>query len=298
MGRPFPKSDVRAWMCCAAALLVVAAVRWTLLHRGVQDEVRLDAARADSVWMATSGTETGRRARQNTTAARKQPFPFDPNHADSLTLLEVGFAPWQVRNMLKYRRKGGRWRSPDDLARLYGLSDEDFRRLRPYVRIAPADRPKAYVREESYGRPLPAMPKGERMEKYAEGTKIPLNEADTTMLKHIPGIGSYYAGKIVRYRERLGGFVSLAQLAEVEGLPAGIVRWFELGNGPAPKRVHLNKASFKELVRHPYLNYEQTKCIVNHIRQYGPIHSWRELRLYKDFSAHDFERLTPYFSLD
>lgn len=298
MGRPFSNSDFKAWAFCAAALLCVVAVRWGLQRWDGRNEVRRDAARADSAWMAEARYGAGQGAQASGADARRQPFPFDPNHADSLTLLEVGLSPWQVRNMLRYRRKGGRWRSPDDFARLYGLSEEEFRRLRPYVRIAPADRPKAYAREEHYGRPLPEQPRYERTEKYAEGTKVSLNEADTTELKHIPGIGSYYAGKIVRYRERLGGYVSVAQLAEVEGLPAGVSRWFVLSGQPVPKRISLNRASFKELVRHPYLNYEQTKCIVNHIRRYGPIRSWNELRLYKDFSAHDFERLAPYFSLD
>lgn len=45
---------------------------------------------------------------------------------------------------MKYRQRRGRWRSPDDLRRLYGLSEEDFQRLRPYIRIAKADQRGRY----------------------------------------------------------------------------------------------------------------------------------------------------------
>ena len=68
---------------------------------------------------------------------KAETFPFDPNTADSVTFVRLGLTSWQARNALKYRRKGGRWKSADDFARLYGLSEEDFLRLRPYIRISP-----------------------------------------------------------------------------------------------------------------------------------------------------------------
>ncbi len=222
------------------------------------------------------------------------PFPFDPNHTDSATLCRLGLEPWQVSNMLKYRRKGGRWRSADDLQRLYGLSKSQFEQLRPYVRIAEADKRKVYERAEWQSNyehePRP------KTEKLAEGVTLPANTADTTALKHIPGIGSYYARKIVDYRERLGGFVSTSQIGEIEDLPAGITRWFVLDKADEPRQLRINHATFKQLVRHPYLSYEQTKIIVTHIRQYGAIRSWRDLQLYKEFTQNDFKRLAPYIS--
>ena len=222
------------------------------------------------------------------------PFPFDPNHADSATLCRLGLKPWQVSNMLKYRRKGGRWRSADDLQRLYGLSKSQFEQLRPYVRIAEADKRKVYERTEWQSNyeyePRP------KTEKFAEGVTLSANTADTTALKHIPGIGSYYARKIVDYRERLGGFVSTSQIGEIEDLPAGITRWFVLDKTDKPRQLRINHATFKQLVRHPYLSYEQTKIIVTHIRQYGAIRSWRDLQLYKEFTQNDFKRLAPYIS--
>ncbi len=232
--------------------------------------------------------------------ATSQPFPFDPNHADSITLKAVGLKSWQIKNMMKYRSKGGIWQSAEDFKRLYGLTSEEYERLKPYIRIAPEDRPKTnnnykdYTQEISEIKEMPYQ----RVEKYAEGTQISLSQADTTALKGIPGIGSYYASKIVKYRNRLGGFNNIGQLEEIEGLPPGITRWFFLEQNPPIHKIKINESSFKELVRHPYLSYEQTKVIVNHIRRYGPLHSWKDLRLYKEFTDKDFERLAPYFTFN
>lgn len=222
-------------------------------------------------------------------------FPFDPNTADSFTLVRLGLRSWQAHNVLKYRRKGGRWRSPDDFARLYGLSKQDFLRLKPYIRIHEDERylraREEKQRRDSVWKTFP--------QKLPVGTVLDLNASDTTAFKGIPGIGSYYAQKICRYRERLGGFISAKQIREVEGLPADIEMWVSVEPNAQPfRKIAVNKATFKDLVRHPYLNYEQVKEIVNYIRRNGPLKGWNELRLSPHFSDKDTERLTPYFVFD
>lgn len=296
-------------LCLIALLIAVAAlIRVGITYFSDDRPFTLLKENADSLSAFESQTGAVHSAPASPSAQEAQRiapqgplFAFDPNHADSATLHRVGFTDRQVRNLMAYRRKGGIWHSPDDLARLYGLHPEDFQKLRPYIRIAQADRRQEYhhdweERPYPYGTPKGEKPVlAERTEKLAEGTVISLNQADTTQLKMIPGIGSYYAGKIVKYRERLGGFISTRQLSDIEGLPAGIARWFEVEPGAHPTQIHINRADFKALVHHPYLSYEQTKVIKNHIRQYGPIRSWHDLRLYKEFTDADFQRLAPYF---
>ena len=63
-------------------------------------------------------------------------FPFDPNTADSTELLRLGLRPWQVRNIYKYRSHGGIYRTSTDFARLYGLTQKQFREMQPYIRIS------------------------------------------------------------------------------------------------------------------------------------------------------------------
>jgi len=61
--------------------------------------------------------------------------PFDPNTADSLTFRQLGLSAWATKNALKYRKKGGRFRKPDDFKKIYGLDEELFEELRPYIQI-------------------------------------------------------------------------------------------------------------------------------------------------------------------
>ena len=233
-----------------------------------------------------------RKKRQEEVRMQVQTFPFNPNTADSMTLLRVGLKPWQVKNLMAYRRAGGRWKDADDFKRLYGLSDEEFQRLRPYVQIPPAVK-EVYFTE--HDRALQDSLHHLRPEKFTQLTVLDLNTVDTLTLRKIPGIGVGYSRSIVSYRERLGGFVSVAQLKDIEGLPARIEEWFSVEEQVAVRTISINKSDFKTLVRHPYLSYEQVKVITTHIRKYGPLRSWKDLQLYPEFTPQDFERLTPYF---
>ena len=72
--------------------------------------------------------------------------------------------------------------------------------------------------------------------------------ADTTLLQRIPGIGRYRAAQICRYRERLGGYISTAQLREIGDLPEGIEQWFEIGAGETPRQIDVNKSDFNSSI--------------------------------------------------
>ena len=152
-----------------------------------------------------------------------------------------------------------------------------------------ADRQAARDRRQAHYDSLRAL----RPEKFAAGTVIDANLADTLALQRIPGIGSGYARAIVGYRERLGGFVDARQLAEIEGLPHGIEQWFRVAS-PTVQRLRLNHDTFRQLLRHPYLNFEQVKAIVNRRQKFGALRSLDELAASPQFAPADFARLAPY----
>ena len=58
-------------------------------------------------------------------------FPFDPNTADSTTLLRLGLSPWQVRSIYRYRAKLGRYHTPEDFMRVPNMTNEQWERLKP-----------------------------------------------------------------------------------------------------------------------------------------------------------------------
>lgn len=221
-------------------------------------------------------------------------FAFDPNTADSTALLALGLSPSQVRNVYKYRAKGGQYHVKEDFHRLYGMTNGQWRHLEPLIHIG---------EEYQYVQSLPRDTVRLRRDttrfpvKYTEIVTIPLNRCDTSALKHIPGVGTGYARMIVSYRERLGGYVSVAQLSDIEDLPADLVRELAKWLTVEPSLVHkinLNKLTLSQLKRHPYLTFTQAKAICDCRRLNGPLHSLADLKLYEEFSERDFARLAPY----
>lgn len=129
--------------------------------------------------------------------------------------------------------------------------------------------------------------------KIREGEHVVLNTADTTALKTIPGIGPYFARKIVQYGERLGGYVNIDQLDEIEDFPLESKQYLVIQDAQ-PKKLNINQLSLNELKRHPYINYYQARAIEDYRRLHGPLKSLNDLRLSKDFPPEAIERLMPY----
>ena len=224
--------------------------------------------------------------------------PFDPNTADSATLVRLGLPPRLARRICRYRAAGGRFRHARDLARIYGMDTAALRRLRPYIRMAaapganpPFRKPRPLEKSHYAYTPYPSR-------KLPRGRQLDLNAADSAELLRVPGVGPYFARRIVRYRERLGGFVSPEQLREIPNLPDSVQTWFRVTAEKAQSPLRLNTATFRELLRHPYLNYEQVKAIVNYRERQGALQTLQELSLSEAFTPVDLERLTPYVSFE
>ena len=231
------------------------------------------------------------------TPKKVERFVFDPNTADSTQLLRLGLQPWQVKNIYKYRAAGGIYRKPTDFAKLYGLTVKQYRELEPYIRISSDYLPAStLVKENGYSQNAPKAKDSTNYQhpiKIKETEHIVLNTADTTSLITIPGIGPYYARKIVQYGNRLGGYVSVNQLDEIDDFPSEAKKYLVINN-PTPKKLNLNKLSLNELKRHPYINFYMAKDITDYRRLHGALKSLNDLRLSKDFPAEVIKRLEPY----
>lgn len=136
-------------------------------------------------------------------------------------------------------------------------------------------------------------------EKYPEGTIVELNSADTVALKKIPGIGSAFARRITKYRELLGGFYTVEQLAEVYGIDEerynAIKSWFSVDLS-AIRQLRVNYMSTKELACHPYVSYKQAHSIEQLVRQKGKLTGWENVSLLEEFTEADHKRLNAYLS--
>lgn len=225
---------------------------------------------------------------------------FDPNLADSAELIALGLPAHVVRNVLKYRQKGGSFPTPESFARIYGLTEAQYEELKPYIRIS-----ESFVRKPARKKSVTTVREPLRRDtlrwtkavKYPEGTLVDANTADTTELKKIPGIGSGIARAIVGYRNRLGGFYTLEQLQEIKYITPELLRWFKLENDSV-RPLDINRAGLDQLRAHPYLNFYQAKVIVEHRRKRGKITSLSQLSLYEEFTEKDLHRIAAYLRFD
>lgn len=285
----FNRGDRRAFPVLVLLLAAVGALVYGLLRRPAVNDVPVSGReRAEIDRFVQQQPSAPPRAARPAAGPAPRLFRFNPNTADSATFVRLGLKPWQARAAVHYRQAGGRFREKDDFARLYGLDRQQFLRLRPYI-----DLPEQVAETLPPQRPLGA---GRGSFKLQEGQTIELSTADTAQLRRIPDIGPYWARRIADYGRRLGGYVSLAQLGEIEGLPAGTQRYLTLSPAP-PRRLDLNRADFHQLLAHPYLNYNQVRAIVNRRRRFGAFRSLSQLLTDSAFTHADVERLSPYVTL-
>jgi len=214
-------------------------------------------------------------------------FPFDPNTLPDSGWLHLGISERQIRTIRNFQSKGGRFRKKEDLAKIYGLSAKEYQRIEPFITIPSVHHekpPEAISQKQT--RPV---------------ISIDLNQADTTKLMELKGIGPSFAKRIIKYRERLGGFYSVDQLLEVYGFDQarldGIRGYCNTGTGPY-RKIPLNLVSTQELMKHPYMDYTTAKAIVDFRISRKVISEMGQLGEVPSIPAELLEKMRHYFTLD
>ena len=206
------------------------------------------------------------------------PFPFNPNTITEEEWLQMGLTDRQVRSIMNYKAKGGRFYSKSDVEKLYTISEEEYAQLEPFIVLPEVARGNT------------AKPTAKKQESQASDDKpkpekkaipvVDLNTVDSTTLVELPRMGGYMASRIIAFREKLGGFVEVAQLLDVKGLDStrfAAMRPYLLIGDTETRRIDVNRADFKTLVGHPYLSYEQVKRIFRQRETRGMIKNWAQL---------------------
>ena len=209
--------------------------------------------------------------------AELHPFPFNPNTLTEAEWRQIGLTDRQIRNIMNYKAKGGRFYSKNDLGKLYTISEEEFAQLEPFIVLPEVSRSKNTKSSEQSG--VSTVSTTAKAEKKTIPV-VDLNTVDSITLVELPQIGGYMASRILEFRDKLGGFVATEQLRDVKGMDearyAAIQPYIRIGEVQL-RKVDVNRADFKTLVHHPYLSYEQVKRIFNQREQRGMIKNWAQL---------------------
>jgi len=224
------------------------------------------------------------------------PFRFNPNRLPIAEWKRMGI-PDQIANRIhNYENAGGSFRFKEDLARIYAITDEIYKQLEPFI-----DLPS---RKDIQDRQVAAANgiEGFSRERISpEVRMVELNSADSATLVTVSGIGPAFSRRIIRYRERLGGFVDVTQLLEVFGMDTTRFNQIKGSFYIDPNLISglkLNSSTWEELVRHPYINSNIANSIIALRRQHGPFRLVEDLKKSKLISDSLFYRLHPYLLLD
>ena len=297
---------------CILALL--AGVTLFLVHRFQPSEPEVVEVVSDSVLTQFATYQAQQDSIRK--ASWKKQYPrdtiairmqvFDPNTADSSTLVHLGMKKWQVSNMLKYRAKGGRYRKAEDMKKLYGMTDSMYQALLPYIQI---DTVAIKQYRDSVRKSQMDSVRTDSLPRYISpkrDTILNLRTADTTELKKIRGIGSYRARQIVRYRKELGGFVNTEQLREIKALQPLLTDSLQADSllshfwidSIIIVPLQVNSCRAETLERHPYLSFEQAKAVYELRRKKIRLESIEQLRRLDCFTEEELRRVEPYLSFE
>ena len=222
---------------------------------------------------------------------KKEVFYFDPNTASENDWIRLGIRKRTAQTIQKYISKGGKFYKPQDIKKIYGLSESDANRLIPYVTIS--EEKKEY---RSYQSQFPET-------KTYKTKQIPgpinINVADTSSFIALPGIGSVLSKRIISFREKLGGFYSVDQIAETYNLPDSTfekIKKYLLVDSKAIKKININSASIDEMKAHPYINYSIANAIFQYRQQHGSFNSIDDLKKIMTIDDEFINKISPYLA--
>lgn len=232
-----------------------------------------------------SETASEYRSPTKTEALRLNPFPFNPNNLPEAEWKKLGLPERLIKTIKRYEAGGGKFFKAQDLRRIYGMTDEIYDALYPFIEI-----------------PAQASPlSGTTPKKSSEALNIELNTTDSAQLTIIKGIGPAFASRIIKYRNRLGGFYKLSQLTEVFGMDSSRyvqVEPFMSVDKAYIHKININHASAEELHRHPYITPQIARSIVALRNQHGPYQSTAGILKSALIDSTLYKKLEPYLRVE
>ena len=216
-------------------------------------------------------------------------FEFDPNTLSAEGWRKLGLRERAVAIIQKYLLRGGKFRAPADLKKIYGLREEEAKRLMPYVRIQPVPVAEQWKNREpfsSYKKREPAI--------------IDINTADTTAFIALPGIGGKLARRIITFREKLGGFYAVEQVKETYGITDStfqqILPFLQCAPGSI-RTIDINETDAGLLEQHPYIDRNLANAIIKYRQQHGPYSSVDGLRQIVLVTPEIFQKIGRYLAV-
>lgn len=221
-------------------------------------------------------------------AAAPELFPFNINTIDSSDMVRLGLSKRSISGLLRFRSKGGKVHDEFAFDKLFSLTETEKHRLRPWLQFEQEAAGAASANKSDFNKAA------------ATWQAVSLNHADSLALLEVPGIGPAFAGRIVRYRERLGGFTTIYQLKEVYGIDSAryeaLAPLFHLPT-TAVQPLYVNQAEELQLAAHPYIGKVLARRVIAYRQQHGPFKKPEDLLRIHGLDSLRFQKLLPYLQV-
>lgn len=215
-------------------------------------------------------------------------FVFDPNTLDADGWKKLGIKERTVKTILNYRSKGGQFRKPEDISKIWGLKKEEAERLIPYANIA-----GSFAVKNNYSNP----PKATKQEIHS----VDINLATAQDFMQLPGMDRTLPYRIIHFREKLGGFINQMQVKETYGISDSVFKIiypFLTIQNVNPRKLNVNSATEAELNSHPYITRDIAKAIVLYRSQHGNYQQLTDIKKIIFISENIFVRISPYLTIN
>jgi len=228
-------------------------------------------------------------------------YPFNPNFITDYKGYTLGMSVEEIDRLHTFRAQNKFANSPEEFQGVTQISDSLLDVISPYFKFPEWTQKKS--KQSSVSTKQSDRRKNSPSLEGLGEDFLPqdLNTATARDLRAIKGIGDKLSNRIVKFRDRLGGFLVEEQLYDVYGLEAAVaertLKRFELLSTPEIKKININEASVAELVKLVYIRYAVAQDIVAYRELNGSIDSFDELKNIEDFPSNKIERIALYLSL-
>lgn len=232
--------------------------------------------------------------------------PFDPNNLDKSGWMALGLSDRQASGIMRWVERGGRFRSKADVAKMYSIKPEQFAVLAPFMLLPDSAEERPRYTEHRERKPWPERDTAQRKSTWPAKPVlevVEVNTADSAALTALPGIGPSFARGIIKYRNQLGGYVSIDQLNEVFVLrdkPDAVKKIVALLRVDASqaRKLNINTATAEDFTGHPYLwkKWSIAKAIVAYRTQHGPYATVEDIKKCLLVDDELLGKLSPYLT--
>jgi competence ComEA-like helix-hairpin-helix protein len=219
-------------------------------------------------------------------------FYFDPNTLSPQGWEQLGLRKKTINTIQHFLSSGGKFKIAEDIKKIWGLHEDEIQRLMPYVKI-----------EENNFKAVAEKPVFSSI-KFPEKKSfrpLDINLADSSALISLPGIGPKLSGRIINFREKLGGFYAIDQVAETFGLPDSVFQKIKgslILNETNARKININTATLDELKMHPYIRYSLANLIIQYRIQHGNFSSIEQIKKIMTVNDELYKKLSPYLTVE